>query len=99
MPNQLDEETKQRRAEVIMQIQTEVSAALLRKKIGSEIEVAVEGFDNKNKVFYGRSAQDAPEIDGVVYFSSPEKHCIGDFVKVKIEKSSDYDLMGSYVEE
>lgn len=99
MPNQLDEDTKQRRAEVIMQIQTEVSAALLRKKIGSVIEVAVEGFDNKNKVFYGRSAQDAPEIDGVVYFSSPEKHCIGDFVKVKIEKSSDYDLMGSYVEE
>ena len=98
MPNQLDEETKERRAEVIMQIQTLVSAALLKKKVGSIMEVVVEGYDNKNKVFRARSAQDAPEIDGIVYFASPEKHCIGDFVNVKIEKSSDYDLLGSLVE-
>lgn len=99
MPNQLDEETKERRAEVIMKIQTEVSAALQKKKIGKVCDVVVEGYDRKNKVFIGRTAQDAPEIDGVVYFSSPEKHCIGDFVKVKIEKSSDYDLLGSLAEE
>ena len=98
MPNQLDEETKERRAEVIMQIQTLVSAALLKKKVGTIMEVVVEGYDNKNKVFRARSAQDAPEIDGIVYFASPEKHCIGDFVNVKIEKSSDYDLLGSLVE-
>ena len=98
MPNQLDEETKERRAEVIMEIQTAVSAALLKKKIGSEMEVVVEGYDNKNKVFRGRSSQDAPEIDGIVYFKSPEKHCIGDFVKVKITKSSEYDLLGEIIQ-
>ena len=98
MPNQLDEETKERRAEVIMQIRTLVSAALLKKKVGTIMEVVVEGYDNKNKVFRARSAQDAPEIDGIVYFASPEKHCIGDFVNVKIEKSSDYDRLGSLVE-
>ena len=38
------------------------------------------------------------EIDGVVYFSSAEKHCIGDFVKVKIVKSSEYDLLGELAE-
>ncbi len=98
MPGQLDEETKERRAEVIMQIQTLVSATLLKKKVGTTMEVVVEGYDKKNKVFRARSAQDAPEIDGIVYFSSPEKHCIGDFVNVKIEKSSDYDLLGSLAE-
>ena len=98
MPNQLDEETKERRAEVIMQIQDLVSTALLKKKVGTTMEVVVEGYDKKNRVFKARSAQDAPEIDGIVYFRSPEKHCIGDFVTVKIEKSSDYDLLGSLVE-
>lgn len=98
MPNQLDEETKQRRAEVIMEIQTTVSTALLKKKVGTVLDVVVEGYDNKNKVFKGRSSQDAPEIDGIVYFVSPEKHCIGDFVKVKIVKSSEYDLLGEIVE-
>lgn len=97
MPNQLDEETKERRAEVIMEIQTAVSAALLKKKVGSTMEVVVEGYDNKNKVFKGRSSQDAPEIDGIVYFVSPNKHCIGDFVTVKITKSSDYDLFGEII--
>jgi ribosomal protein S12 methylthiotransferase len=98
MPNQLDEDTKQRRAEVIMEIQTAVSAALLKKKVGTVMEVVVDGYDNKNKVFRGRSSQDAPEIDGIVYFTSPEKHCIGDFVKVKIVKSSEYDLLGELAE-
>ena len=98
MPNQLDEETKQRRAEVIMEIQTAVSTAILKKKVGSVMEVVVDGYDNKNKVFRGRSSQDAPEIDGIVYFASPEKHCIGDFVKVKIVKSSEYDLLGELAE-
>ena len=83
---------------MIMAIATAVSAALLKKKVGSVMEVVVEGYDNKNKVFRGRSSQDAPEIDGIVYFSSPEKHCIGDFVKVKIIKSSEYDLLGEITE-
>lgn len=94
MPNQLDEETKQRRAEVIMEIQTGVSAALLRKKIGSVLEVVVEGYNKKHKCYVGRSDKDAPEIDGLVYFKSPANHRIGDFVNVKIEKSADYDLYG-----
>ena len=98
MPNQLDEETKQRRAEVIMEIQTGVSAALLRKKIDTVQEVVVEGYNKKHRCYVGRSAQDAPEIDGLVYFKSAADHYIGDFVSVKIEKSSDYDLYGSIVE-
>lgn len=99
MPNQIDEETKERRAEVIMQIQSDVSKSIMKKKIGKIVEVVVEGYDNKNKVFIGRSSQDAPEIDGLVYFVSDKKHCIGDFVKVKIAKSSDYDLLAELVDE
>lgn len=99
MTRQLDEETKERRAEVIMGIQTRVSKALLKKKVGTETEVVVEGYDNRNKVYIGRSSQDAPEIDGVVYFVSDKKYCIGDFVKVRIAKSSDYDLLGEAMDE
>lgn len=81
-----------------MEIQTGVSAALLRKKIDTVQEVVVEGYNKKHRCYVGRSAQDAPEIDGLVYFKSAADHYIGDFVSVKIEKSSDYDLYGSIVE-
>ena len=84
--------------EVIMEIQTGVSAALLRKKIGSVQEVVVEGYNKKHRCYVGRSAQDAPEIDGLVYFKSAAEYRIGDFINVKIEKSSDYDLYGVTVE-
>lgn len=94
MSHQIDDETKERRAEVIMQIQSQVSRSILHKKVGKEMEVVVEGYDNKNKTFIARSSQDAPEIDGVVYFTSAKRYCIGDFVNVKITKSSDYDLLG-----
>ena len=94
MPNQLDEEIKERRAEIIMELQSRVSAAVLKKKVGTVQEVCVEGYNMKNKAYVGRSDKDAPEIDGLVYFRSKKEHNIGDFVKVKIERSSDYDLLG-----
>jgi len=99
MPDQIDEETKQRRAEVIMEIQAEISSAVCRRRVGSTLEVVTEEFDPRRKLYCGRSQYDAPDIDGRVYFKSEKPRSLGDLVNVRIEKSSDYDLMGSAVEE
>ena len=91
---QLDDEVKRRRADVIMEEQMGIMEARNRKKIGKTLEALVEGFDKQNKLYYGRTAADAPDIDGKVYFTSEQKLHEGDFVKVTIEDVMEYDLIG-----
>ena len=95
MPNQLDEETKQRRADVIMEQQQIIMAQNNEKMIGKTIEVVTEGFDRYGECYFGRSAADAPDIDGKIFFRSPERKLTsGSFVKVNITETLDYDLIG-----
>lgn len=95
MPDQLDEETKQRRADVIMEQQQIIMAQNNEKMIGKTIEVVTEGFDRYGECYFGRSAADAPDIDGKIFFRSPERKLTsGSFVKVKITETLDYDLIG-----
>lgn len=95
MPDQLDEETKQRRADVIMEQQQIIMAQNNEKMIGETIEVVTEGFDRYGECYFGRSAADAPDIDGKIFFRSPERKLTsGSFVKVKITETLDYDLIG-----
>ena len=94
----VEEQTKQDRYDTVMQIQLDISEAKNREKIGKTIEVLCEGFDAVSEAFYGRSAADAPDIDGKVYFTAKKQSVtIGSFVKVKIEEALDYDLVGSAV--
>lgn len=95
MPEQLDEETKQRRADVIMEQQQIIMAQNNEQMIGKTIEVVTEGFDRYGECYFGRSAADAPDIDGKIFFRSPEKKLTsGSFVKVNITETLDYDLIG-----
>ena len=95
MPNQIDEETKQRRADVIMEQQQIIMAQNNEKMIGKTIEVVTEGFDRYGECYFGRSAADAPDIDGKIFFRSPERKLTsGSFVKVNITETLDYDLIG-----
>ena len=95
MPDQLDEETKQRRADVIMEQQQIIMAQDNEKMIGKTIEVVTEGFDRYGECYFGRSAADAPDIDGKIFFRSPERKLTsGSFVKVNITETLDYDLIG-----
>lgn len=95
MPDQIDEETKQRRADVIMEQQQIIMAQNNEKMIGKTIEVVTEGFDRYGECYFGRSAADAPDIDGKIFFRSPERKLTsGSFVKVKITETLDYDLIG-----
>ena len=95
MPDQLDEETKQRRADVIMEQQQIIMAQNNEQMIGKTIEVVTEGFDRYGECYFGRSAADAPDIDGKIFFRSPERKLTsGSFVKVNITETLDYDLIG-----
>ena len=97
MPDQIDEQTKVDRMEHIMETQMTVSANKNKKKCGETVEVWIEGYDDYIKCYFGRSEADAPEIDGKVFFIAKRPLKIGDFVKVKIFDTIEYDLMGEQI--
>lgn len=95
MPCQIDDETKQKRADIIMEHQQGVMADFCEALIDREIEVVVEGFDKFAECYYGRSYADAPEVDGCVFFTcNGEKPKAGDFVKVRITDFMGCDPVG-----
>ncbi len=96
--NQIDEDVKKHRAEVIMDQQYLSAEKFNRKMVGKEIEVVVEGFDKYATCYFGRSYADAPDIDPKVFFSSKKGLSTGDFVKVHIDDYMEYDLLGTMVE-
>ncbi len=92
------EKTKQKRLDTLMQNQFTVHEAFNKKQVGKVLEVLCEGYDKASGVYFGRSAFDAPDIDGKVYFSSKSRKIAdGEFVNVKIEEVIDYDLLGTAV--
>ena len=97
MPDQIDEQTKVDRMEHIMETQMTVSANKNKKKCGETVEVLIEGYDDYIKCYFGRSEADAPEIDGKVFFIAKRPLKIGDFVKVKIFDTIEYDLLGEQI--
>ena len=96
-PDQIDEQVKQDRADLLMRKQSEIHAARNEKKIGQTVEVLCEDYDPVAEVYFGRSAADAPEIDGKVYFKSETRVAPGTLVRVKIREALDYDLSGVIV--
>lgn len=96
-PDQIDEQVKQDRMDRLMQIQLGINEKANEEKIGKTITVLCEDYDPVAEAHYGRSAADAPEIDGKVFFKSETRVAPGSFVKVKIRKVIDYDLYGVLV--
>ncbi len=94
MENQVDEEVKSRRGEVIMQDQYSIMEEKNNEKIGKTYKVVVEEYDGYSDSYTGRTYMDAPEIDGLVRFTSHKELDIGDFVEVEIFDVEDYDLIG-----
>ena len=60
--NQIDDETKRRRQEIIMTLQETVNEELIQRRLDTEMQVLVEGYDRLNKCYYGRTYADAPDI-------------------------------------
>ena len=94
MENQVEDDVKARRGEVIMQDQYSIMEEKNNEKIGKTYKAVVEEYDGYSDSYTGRTYMDAPEIDGLVKFTSHKDLDIGDFVEVEIFDVEDYDLIG-----
>ena len=95
MADQVPEEVKEERFHRFMQLQQEISAERLKQKVGQTLDVIVDEIDDEGII--GRTKADAPEVDGLVYIENlsgaPVK--VGEFIKVTITHSDEYDLWGT----
>lgn len=89
---QITQRLKQKRFDLIMSAQQEISAAVNAKFLGKIISVLVE--EKQEEAYIGRSQGDAPEVDGLVYINTRQSLEIGKFVQVKITDTLEYDLVG-----
>jgi len=95
--DQIDEQTKQDRCDIIMSAQFEINSQLNEAKLGKTIRVLCEGYDPVSGAHFGRSEADAPEIDGKIYFTCGKRLAEGKFYNVKITDVLDYDLIGETI--
>ncbi len=94
LPDDVSEEEKQRRVDVIMRIQAEITAQKQAQRVGSTLRVLCDGYDEESGLWLCRSAADAPEIDTNVCVQSETPLTPGAFYEVLVEESDVYDLYG-----
>ena len=97
MEDQIDEEVREHRKEILEEQQDTRVAELYEAMIGDEAEVVVEGYDRYLEHYFGRSAMFAPEIDGMIYFTSPKRLSVGSFVKIRFNEVLDNNLIGELI--
>ena len=98
MDNQVDNEVKFRRQEILMEEQMRIMEENSIKMLGKTITVLFEGYDDESNLYFGRSVADSPDIDGRVYFDILDKDVKeGEFLSVKINKVDNCDLIGEIV--
>lgn len=95
LPDQIDEEVKQRRAEIILDDQALRMEREAQALVGTVLEVLVEDYDPEEEAWFGRSYRDAPDVDGKVLFTAGDRELKpGTFVPVEITHAVDWDLRG-----
>lgn len=95
LPGALPDEVREERRNRFMEVQAEISAEKLRAKIGTVEEVIIDEYDDEAGLAIGRTKADSPEIDGKCYVETLTPYKPGDFVKVRITGSEEYDLVGT----
>ena len=95
MDGQIDQEVKDKRAELVMQIQTGIMAQKQAEKVGQTVHVLCDGIDEESGLYLCRTTGDAPEVDGNVCVSSEEPLYPGQFYDVLVDDSDLYDLYGT----
>lgn len=93
----ISDEEKIRRQQILMEVQSDISFELNQNKIGKIVRVLVDKFENGNYV--GRSEYDSPEVDNEVLIKTDKHLRLGDFVYVKIMDATEFDLEGELVNE
>ena len=95
MQNQIDDDVKVRRQEVLMNKQYSITEELNKQRIGRIYKVIIDTFDGEKYV--GRSYMDSPEIDSGIIFTCDNNLNIGDFINVEITDYNGYDLIGKAI--
>ena len=98
MEDQIDEEIKEARRDEIMQIQQDIAFDKSNSRVGEIYEVMIEGRLPDEGVYIARTYMDAPDVDGYVFIQSDYNLDSGDFVKVEITRSDEYDLLGEILD-
>ena len=98
-PDQIDPETAAHRADIIMEQQMLISCENNEKQLDKGFTAVVEGFDRFGECWFGRTANDAPDIDGKVFFTSEKPLAVGEYVKIRVTDTLDYDLIGEVTSE
>lgn len=98
MKEQIPKEIALHRAEVIEDIQSEISFQKVFDRLDETVRVLCEGFDRIAECYYGRSYAEAPDIDGKIFFTSKVPVQAGQFVTVHLTEQMDFDLIGEVVQ-
>ena len=98
-PDQIDQEVKEERRDEIMELQQEIAFEKSESMVGRVLDVMIEGKVADEPAYVGRTYMDAPGVDGYIFVNTGEAMMSGDFVRVKVTGSSDYDLIGEVYNE
>ncbi|WP_429011787.1 30S ribosomal protein S12 methylthiotransferase RimO [Aeromonas hydrophila] len=96
LPDPVPAEVQEERFQRFMELQQQVSIRKLARKVGKEMLVLIDEVDEEGAT--GRSAADAPEIDGLVYLNGETGLKPGDLVKVRVDEADEYDLWASLID-
>ncbi|MCG5030860.1 30S ribosomal protein S12 methylthiotransferase RimO [Mesosutterella sp. OilRF-GAM-744-9] len=98
LPGAVPEEVKEERRKRLMELQAEISAAKLARRVGGVEKVLIDEPENEDGVAVGRTVHEAPEVDGVVYVTTKKPVNPGDFVEAKIVRTEEHDLVALRVD-
>ncbi|HQP91530.1 MAG TPA: 30S ribosomal protein S12 methylthiotransferase RimO, partial [Candidatus Omnitrophota bacterium] len=93
LKGQIEDSEKERRYDILMSLQKNISESLLRKRRGKTVSVMVDE-KKKDGVYICRTMWDAPDVDGVFFLNSKRALKTGDIVKARVTDTLEYDLSG-----
>lgn len=99
MEGQVADEVKRERRGEPMALQQEIAFAKAENMVGRTLTVMIEGKVADEDVYVARTYRDAPEVDGYLFLASDAAFMSGDFVKVRVTGSNEYDLIGEIEDE
>lgn len=99
LPDQVPEEVKEARRDAVMELQQEVAFDRAEAMVGRILEVIIEGKVSGEGVYVGRTYMDSPNVDGLIFVNGEMELMSGDFVRVRVTKAAEYDLIGEVCDE
>ena len=99
MPDQIPDEVKEERQAQLMELQQEIAFDAAQNMVGSVLTAMIEGKVADENAYVARTYKDAPNVDGFLFINTDRELMTGDFVKVKVTASHEYDLIGELEDE